>query len=77
MPTSPGVPPALAELTLNARYNDLDSVRELFEQYPDEIACVAVEPVAGNMNCIPPDPVSSKACASCATNTARRCCSTR
>ncbi len=54
VPTSPGVPPELAELTLNARYNDLDSVRELFEQHPDEIACVAVEPVAGNMNCIPP-----------------------
>lgn len=56
VPTSPGVPPELAELTLNARYNDLDSVRALFEQYPDEIACVAVEPVAGNMNCIPPVP---------------------
>ena len=56
VPTSPGVPKALAELTLNARFNDLDSVRELFEQYPDEIACVAVEPVAGNMNCIPPAP---------------------
>ena len=56
VPTSPGVPPELAELTLNARYNDLESVRELFEQYPDEIACVAVEPVAGNMNCIPPVP---------------------
>lgn len=56
VPTSPGVPAALAELTLNARYNDLDSVRALFEQYPDDIACVAVEPVAGNMNCIPPKP---------------------
>lgn len=56
VPTSPGVPPSLAELTLNARFNDLDSVQALFEQYPDEIACVAVEPVAGNMNCIPPLP---------------------
>lgn len=56
VPTSPGVPPSLAELTLNARFNDLDSVQALFEQYPDEIACVAVEPVAGNMNCIPPRP---------------------
>lgn len=56
VPTSPGVPKALAELTLNARFNDLDSVRELFERYPDEIACVAVEPIAGNMNCIPPQP---------------------
>ncbi|WP_376694018.1 glutamate-1-semialdehyde 2,1-aminomutase [Wenzhouxiangella sp. EGI_FJ10409] len=56
VPTSPGVPAALAELTLNARYNDLESVRALFEQYPDEIGCVFVEPVAGNMNCIPPEP---------------------
>jgi len=56
VPTSPGVPPELAALTLNARYNDLDSVRALLEQYPDDIACIAVEPVAGNMNCIPPLP---------------------
>jgi glutamate-1-semialdehyde 2,1-aminomutase len=56
VPTSPGVPAALAELTLNARFNDLDSVEALFQQYPDEIACVAVEPIAGNMNCIPPAP---------------------
>ena len=54
VPTSPGVPAALAELTLNARFNDLDSVQELFEQYPDEIACIIVEPIAGNMNCIQP-----------------------
>ncbi|MEE4331330.1 MAG: glutamate-1-semialdehyde 2,1-aminomutase, partial [Wenzhouxiangella sp.] len=56
VPTSPGVPAALAELTLNARFNDLDSVEALFNAYPDEIACVAVEPIAGNMNCIPPAP---------------------
>lgn len=56
VPTSPGVPAALAELTLNATFNDLDSVEALFKQYPDEIACVAVEPIAGNMNCIPPVP---------------------
>ncbi|MEX2499888.1 MAG: glutamate-1-semialdehyde 2,1-aminomutase [Wenzhouxiangellaceae bacterium] len=56
VPTSPGVPPELAELTLNARYNDLDSVRELFERHAGDIACIFVEPVAGNMNCIPPAP---------------------
>ena len=56
VPTSPGVPKALAELTLNARFNDLDSVEALFRQYPDEIACVAVEPIAGNMNCVLPEP---------------------
>ncbi|SSY85199.1 Glutamate-1-semialdehyde 2,1-aminomutase [Aggregatibacter actinomycetemcomitans] len=40
--------------TLTCTYNDLDSVQQAFEQYPDDIACVIVEPVAGNMNCVPP-----------------------
>jgi len=55
-PSSPGVPAALASLTLNARYNDASSVRDLFEQYGDEIACVIVEPVAGNMGVVHPEP---------------------
>jgi len=55
-PSSPGVPAALAELTLTLTYNDLDQVRDLFAHLGDEIACVIVEPVAGNMNCIPPVP---------------------
>jgi glutamate-1-semialdehyde 2,1-aminomutase len=55
-PSSPGVPAALAELTLTLRYNDLDQVRDTFAQIGDQIACVIVEPVAGNMNCIPPAP---------------------
>ncbi len=54
VPTSPGVPAELARFTLTATYNDLESVRRLFEQQPDRIACVIVEPVAGNMNCVPP-----------------------
>ena len=54
LPDSPGVTPGAAADTLVARYNDLDSVRELFESAPDEIACVIVEPVAGNMGCVPP-----------------------
>ncbi|MBT3309671.1 MAG: glutamate-1-semialdehyde 2,1-aminomutase [Gammaproteobacteria bacterium] len=53
-PTSPGVPKALAEHTLTLSYNDSAQVRELFEQVGGEIACIIVEPVAGNMNCIPP-----------------------
>jgi len=53
-PSSPGVPAALAALTLTLSYNDLDQVRDTFAQVGDEIACVIVEPVAGNMNCIPP-----------------------
>ncbi len=54
VPTSPGVPAGLAEHTLTLNYNDSAQVRELFEQMGDEIACIIVEPVAGNMNCIPP-----------------------
>ncbi|MCF7989824.1 MAG: glutamate-1-semialdehyde 2,1-aminomutase [Thiohalocapsa sp.] len=55
-PSSPGVPAALAELTITLTYNDLDQVRETFSAIGDEIACIIVEPVAGNMNCIPPVP---------------------
>ncbi len=55
-PSSPGVPAALAELTLTLRYNDLDQVRDTFAKFGDSIAAIIVEPVAGNMNCIPPAP---------------------
>ena len=55
-PSSPGVPKALAELTITLQYNDLDQVRDLFGRMGDRIACIIVEPVAGNMNCIPPLP---------------------
>lgn len=53
-PSSPGIPEDFAKHTLTATYNDLDSVKALFEQYPEEISCIIIEPVAGNMNCIPP-----------------------
>ena len=56
LPDSPGVPPGATQDTLTAPYNDLDAVRTLFEQYPDEIAAVIVEPVAGNMGVVPPLP---------------------
>ena len=56
VPTSPGVPASLAEHTITLSYNDADQVRELFAQIGGEIACIIVEPVAGNMNCIPPLP---------------------
>ncbi len=56
VPSSPGVPASLAEHTLTLPYNDLDPARELFARLGDRIACVIVEPVAGNMNCVPPVP---------------------
>lgn len=54
VPSSPGVPASIASETLTATYNDLDSVKKLFEEYPDQIAAIIVEPVAGNMGLIPP-----------------------
>lgn len=56
VPSSPGVPRALAELTLTLEYNNIEQVREAFRAYGRDIACVIVEPVAGNMNCVPPVP---------------------
>ena len=56
VPSSPGVPASLAEHTLTLAYNDADAVRALFAQYGERIACLIVEPVAGNMNCVPPRP---------------------
>ena len=55
VPSSDGVPAAVAGTTLVATYNDLDSVRNLFERWPDRIAAVIVEPVAGNMGVVPPN----------------------
>jgi glutamate-1-semialdehyde 2,1-aminomutase len=54
VPSSPGVPAVLAELTLTLDYNNIEQLRETFEKIGDEIAGVIIEPVAGNMNCIPP-----------------------
>jgi glutamate-1-semialdehyde 2,1-aminomutase len=56
VPSSPGVPAALAEHTVTLDYNDAAQVREAFSRMGDRIACVIVEPVAGNMNCVPPAP---------------------
>ena len=55
-PDSPGVTTGNARDTLLARYNDLDHVRQLVEANQGEVACIVVEPIAGNMGCIPPAP---------------------
>ncbi len=54
VPTSPGVPEDLAKHTLTLEYNNLELVEDLFSKVGEEIGCIIVEPVAGNMNCIPP-----------------------
>ena len=56
IPNSPGVPAAIAERTLTLPFNDLDAVRQAFAEYAGQIACVILEPIAGNMGCIPPVP---------------------
>lgn len=53
-PNSPGVPADLAKHTITLDYNNPQQVRDLFAKMGDKIACIIVEPVAGNMNCIPP-----------------------
>ncbi len=56
VPSSPGVPKGLAEHTLTLDFNDTDAVLRVFADLGDELACVIVEPVAGNMNLVPPEP---------------------
>lgn len=56
VPNSPGVPASLAQHTLTLEYNNIEQVKEVFAAQGGDIACIIVEPVAGNMNCIPPVP---------------------
>lgn len=56
VPTSPGVPASVAAHTVTLEYNNVDAVKQCFAELGDQIAAVIVEPVAGNMNCIPPQP---------------------
>jgi glutamate-1-semialdehyde 2,1-aminomutase len=56
IPGSPGVPEEFASLTIQSPYNDLAAATAVFRRYGEEIACVLVEPVAGNMGCVPPVP---------------------
>lgn len=56
IPNCPGIPAEVAALTLTLPFNDPQALTDTFSAYPDQIACVIVEPVAGNMGCIPPEP---------------------
>ena len=56
MPNSAGVPAAFAKHTLTLPFNDIDAVKQLLADVGQEVACIIVEPVAGNMNCVPPAP---------------------
>jgi len=56
VPSSPGVPDDVAKHTLTKEFNNIDSVEQAFAEHGNDLACIIVEPVAGNMNCIPPEP---------------------
>ena len=56
VPNSPGVPADFAKYTLTCEFNNLEQVEQIFAEKGADIACIIVEPVAGNMNCIPPEP---------------------
>lgn len=70
-PTSPGVPKALADLTLTLPFNDFDAATRMFDEVGSDIAGLIVEPVPGNMNCIPPRMAICNTCATCAQSMAR------
>ncbi len=67
-PSSPGVPKCLAEHTITLPYNNIQMVNELFENIGSEIAAIIVEPVVGNMNCVPPIPGFLEALRKCCTD---------
>ena len=68
VPSSPGVPECLADHTITLSYNDCEQVQEVFEEIGDQIACIIVEPVVGNMNCVPPIPGFLETLRQCCTD---------
>ena len=56
LPDSPGVPEGVAKNTITVPYNDIESVQVAFEEFGDDLAAIIVEPVAGNMGVVPPEP---------------------
>jgi len=68
VPSSPGVPAGLAEHTITLPFNDADAIRTVFAELGEQIACVIVEPIAGNMNMVPPVPGFLEALRDACTN---------
>jgi len=68
VPSSPGVPACLADHTITLSYNDIEQVKRVFSEIGKEIACIIVEPVVGNMNCVPPIPGFLEALRECCTD---------
>ncbi len=68
VPSSPGVPKCLADHTITLSYNDSEQVKAVFEQMAEQIACIIVEPVVGNMNCVPPVPGFLETLRQCCTD---------
>jgi len=67
VPSSPGVPAGLADHTITLNYNDIDQVKQVFAEMGEQVACIIVEPVVGNMNCVPPIPGFLEALRECCT----------
>ena len=68
VPSSPGVPASLADHTVTLTYNDIEGVKQAFAEIGEQVACVILEPVAGNMNCVPPVPGFLESLRECCTN---------
>ena len=68
VPSSPGVPECLADHTITLSYNDCEQVQKVFEEIGDQIACIIVETVVGNMNCVPPIPGFLETLRQCCTD---------
>lgn len=68
VPSSPGVPECLADHTITLSYNDCEQVQKVFEEIGNQIACIIVEPVVGNMNCVPPIPGFLETLRQCCTD---------
>ncbi len=67
VPSSPGIPASLAEHTITLSYNDIEEVENVMRDIGEQVACIIVEPVAGNMNCVPPIPGFLEALRECCT----------